>query len=75
MKRMRHTWNVFKNEVKNMSIAERKDLLKDLHSQLMSSYVRRHADMDKSRCWILRRKIAFLKTVLNYKGFSYNLKG
>ena len=69
---MKHTWNVFKSQIKNMKHDERKELLKQLQKDLMWCKTRRYHEQNTGRIKLLRRQIACLKTVMNVKGFGYN---
>jgi ribosomal protein L29 len=69
---MKHTWNTFKASINEMSDSEKRDLLKQLHADLMYSYTRRFQDQNMMKCKLLRKQIAYIKTALNEKGFSYN---
>ena len=69
-----YKWNEFKNKVKGMSTEEKKDLLNDLRAELMVARMeaKKGAGGNMNRPKSLRKQIAYVKTVLNYKGYSYN---
>jgi len=69
---MKHTWNKFKANVNAMSDEEKREEIKKLHAELMYSYTRRFQDTNPMKCRMLRKQIAYLKSSLNVKGFSYN---
>ena len=69
---MNHTWNKFKAEVSEMDDEAKRELLKQLQADLMYSYNRRFQDSNTMKCKLLRKQIAYVKTALNVKGFSYN---
>ena len=72
---MKHTWNIFKANVNSMNDAEKRTFLKQLQAELMYSYTRRFQDPNPMQCKLLRKQIAYIKTALNVKGFSYRPRG
>lgn len=72
---MSNTKNEFKNRVLKMTVQERQELLKELQADLMMSRTKAKkaplTPRDKN-VWLLRKQIAFLKSVLKYKGMHYN---
>lgn len=75
MKQLKHTWGNFKSLVKTLSVEQKKELLNDLRNELIVSKTRKHTEPDFHKCRMLRKKIAYMKTILNYKGFSYHPRG
>lgn len=69
---MKHTWNKFKNKVSEMTDKEKREFLKELHNQLMYAYTKRFETDNTMKCRNLRKKIAYVKTMLNMKGYHYN---
>lgn len=69
---MKHTWNVFKDEVNAMTEQEKKDLLTDLRTELIVAKQRRFENDNSMLIHNLKREIAYLKTVLHVKGFHFN---
>jgi len=71
---MKHMWNEFKNKVNGMSDSEKREFLDDIRSELMSARMeaKKGAGGNMNRPRTLRKQVAYIKTVLNYKGFRYN---
>ena len=68
---MKHTWNEFRSKIKEMNQEEKENMLKQLHDDLIFAKTRRYHESDTMRCRMLRKRIAYLKTVMGVKGFSY----
>jgi len=68
----KNSWNEFKNKVNAMTTEEKEELLQDLHKDYMEYRTRKFHDPDVARIRFTRKKIAYLKTVLNVKGFHYH---
>jgi len=71
----KHTWNVFKDKVKDMDVKEKKEFLKELQLEHMEAYARKFQSPDVARIRMLRKKIAYMKTILHMKGFHYRPRG
>jgi len=71
----KHTWNVFKDKVKDMDVKEKKEFLKELQLEHMEAYARKFQSPDVARIRMLRKKIAYMKTILNMKGYHYHPRG
>jgi len=64
---MSHTFNTFKEELKNMDNKERKLLLSDLQSTLMHERTQNFSmgqSKGQSNIWVVRKKIAITKTAI-----------
>jgi len=71
----RHTWNEFKSKVKEMNTEEKKEFLKELQLEHMEAYTRKFQSPDVAKMRTLRKKIAYMKTIMNMKGFHYKPRG
>jgi len=71
----RHTWNEFKSKVKEMNTEEKKEFLKELQLEYMEAYTRKFQSPDVAKMRTLRKKIAYMKTIMNMKGFHYKPRG
>jgi ribosomal protein L29 len=71
---MKHTWNTFKSKIKDMTKEQKEDFLKELHNTYIIEYTKAHrgGNVKTVNLRLIRKQIAYLKTILNYKGFSYN---
>lgn len=71
---MKHTWNTFKAKIKDMTKEQKYDLLEELHETLIAERTRasRGGNVKTVNLRLLRKQIAYLKTILHYEGFNYN---
>ena len=70
-----HTWSEFKNRVAGMDTSEKKEFLHQLQLEKMEAYARRFQNPNVAQVRTLRKKIAYMKTILNMKGYSYVPRG
>ena len=72
-----YTWNTFRAKVKDMNDKEKREFISELHLELMKERV----DIKKAPTGVsnhirlYRKQIAYLKTMLNVKGFHYKPRG
>jgi len=71
----RHTWNNFKSSVASMSDVRKKEFLTELQAEYMTEKSRRAQQHTNTNVKILRRKIAYMKTILHEPGYHYNPRG
>lgn len=71
----KHTWNEFKSKVSEMNAEEKKDFLRELQLEHMEAYARKFQSPDVAKIRMLRKKIAYMKTILHMKGYSYKPRG
>ncbi len=71
----KHTWSEFKNKVNSMDTSEKQDFLKQLQLERMEAYAQRFHNPNVARIRTLRKKIAYMKTILHMKGYSYVPRG
>lgn len=64
-------WSNFKRKINDMNQTEKQDFLKQLHDELIYARTRRFQTQNSMRCRTLRKQIAYLKTIMGVKGFSY----
>jgi ribosomal protein L29 len=71
---MKHTWNTFKSKIKDMTKEQKEDFLKELHNTYIIEYTKAHrgGNVKTVNLRLIRKQIAYLKTILHYEGFSYN---
>jgi len=69
-----HTWNIFKSKVKDMTREQKEETLKELHETLMyeSTLASRGGNVKTKNLHLIRKQIAYLKTILHCEGFHYN---
>ena len=70
-----HTWSEFKNKVSEMNTEEKREFLHQLQLEKMEAYTRRFQDPNVALVRTLRKKIAYMKTILNMKGYHYHPRG
>lgn len=71
---MNQTWSKFKSKIKELKREQKEELLKELHETLISEYTKAHrgGNVKTMNIRLLRKQIAYLKTILHYEGFNYN---
>jgi ribosomal protein L29 len=71
---MNQTWSKFKSKIKDLKREEKEALLKELHEVLIAEYTKAHrgGNVKTMNIRLLRKQIAYLKTIMNQKGFNYN---
>jgi ribosomal protein L29 len=79
----RHTMNILRDKLKNLTKEEKQELLQEYQKQLMAEYGREKSNAmgtigpkkGPHTTWILRKCIAMIKTSLNEKGYGYQHRG
>lgn len=57
-----------------MTKEQKEDFLKELHNTYIIEYIKAHrgGNVKTVNLRLIRKQIAYLKTILHYEGFSYN---
>lgn len=71
----RYTWNTLKRKVSNMTTEQKEEFLKELQATYMTERTKAQKQLQEKDIRLLRRQIAFMKTVLHQPGYHYHPRG
>lgn len=71
----KYTWNNFKKSVSAMTDVEKRDFLEKLKIDYMLEKSKKAQHNPQTQVKILRRQIAYMKTILHEQGYHYNPRG